>query len=320
MRVAKIIKTQALFVGAVIGAGFATGKELVTFYGEYALFSIFFSGILLGLLSSLFMYFGKYNCGNILPKFVKKCVDWASVLAVVMSFVTMCAGMQELADSFSGGVELALICTLVVLIGISKTNLIDWLNNFVVVAIVATLLFFLPKAKFEWGGGIDFCRSVGYCGLNIMLGGMAIEQEGQDMRDVDILIVGMTSGVILSVMMSIAYSLSIEHFWASMPMLIFGKIYGYEKLVVTLIGFAIFTTMIACARTLYAKNSIHIAQNDIFAIFLIGLCIVGKSLPFDICVRYFYGFVGAVGVVYLCIVLWCVIFWAVRSKIKSKIK
>ena len=308
-----------MFVGAVIGAGFATGKELVTFYGEYALFSIFFSGILLGIMGSLFMLYGKYNCAKILPKFLSKSIDMASMVAVVMSFVTMCAGMQELADDYASGAELALICTLVVLIFLTKVSLIDTLNNIVVVGIVAMLLFFLPKAHFEIGGKMQFCRSIGYCGLNIMLGGMTIQDEGRDMTDMDIWLVGLTSGTVLAGMMAISYSLSVEYMWAGMPMLQFGKTYGYERIVIVLIGFAIFTTMIACVRTLYAKNSIHIAQNNFFAISLVVLCLVGKELEFDMCVRYFYGFIGAVGVVYVCIVLLCVIAWAVQNKVKSKI-
>lgn len=307
MRVARIIKAQALFVGAVIGAGFATGKELVTFYGEYAMFSIFFSGILLGLMGSLFMFYGKYNCEKILPKPVKKIIEKSSKLAVVFSWITMCAGMQELANDYLNGVELALICTLIVLVCLPKSNAIEFLNNIVVLGIIVMLIFFSSKVKLNVEYEQHILRSLGYCGLNIMLGGMTVKDDGVDMKNIDILLVGILSGVVLAVLMSISYLLSIEHMWASMPMLQFGKQYGYEHLVVLMIGFSIFTTMIACARTLYAKNSIHIAQNENFGIRLVLLCLVGKALKFDACVRYFYSFIGAVGVVYLVVVIVCVI-------------
>ena len=62
----KTFRTAMLYVGAVIGAGFATGKEIVTFFGGKGIVSAIIAGLLLGVFCSVFLLCGKINCFAIL--------------------------------------------------------------------------------------------------------------------------------------------------------------------------------------------------------------------------------------------------------------
>ena len=65
-KLAEVIKIGSIFAGAVLGAGFAGGRELVTFFvrfGKYGLYSSVFAGILFLLIGSIILY-KAYSCSH----------------------------------------------------------------------------------------------------------------------------------------------------------------------------------------------------------------------------------------------------------------
>lgn len=48
------LKCAAVFIGTVIGAGFATGQEVLLYFGRSSIAVPIFSGILLGLFNAYF--------------------------------------------------------------------------------------------------------------------------------------------------------------------------------------------------------------------------------------------------------------------------
>ena len=52
----KVIKAVALFIGTVVGAGLASGKEIAVYFNGLNPLTTIFSGVFLGFFCSLFMF------------------------------------------------------------------------------------------------------------------------------------------------------------------------------------------------------------------------------------------------------------------------
>ena len=127
------IKTTSLYIGSVIGAGFATGQEILQFYISYGYFGLL--GILVTTI--LFAYFGtlvlllsvKHKTSgyhellpHILGKYGSKIVDKLSLLMLITSLGVMFAGSGAVFSESSGswsklGIFTTALITVIVIIG-----------------------------------------------------------------------------------------------------------------------------------------------------------------------------------------------------------
>ena len=89
----RIFKLVFLFVGVVIGAGFATGSEIVLYFKNSGYISVVISGIIMGLLSIAFCYFGKLQSKYKIMKNLTKIVVF---LSSIITYCIMISGTSEL--------------------------------------------------------------------------------------------------------------------------------------------------------------------------------------------------------------------------------
>ena len=68
------------FVGTMVGAGFASGREVAAFFGETSLFGVVLAGLLTGALSFVFMELGRLSKGDIMGGFFGKAACLCRIL------------------------------------------------------------------------------------------------------------------------------------------------------------------------------------------------------------------------------------------------
>ena len=139
MRTSYILKTVCIFVGAVVGAGFATGREIIVFFGDLGILSPVLAGVLMGAFAGLFIAAGKTVArlgkdGSIAATAARGgfcCVNVVGVAATVLIFATMTTGLEQLLARLTGvehlGVAAALAAVALAgkdLRGVGAVNLI----------------------------------------------------------------------------------------------------------------------------------------------------------------------------------------------------
>lgn len=101
------IKIAAIYIGTVIGAGFASGREIVEFFGVYGsrgLWGMYISGVLFSLLGSMIlvkMYDYKIKSLDQLlemffPKYIKIIIDILIIISLYTGFSIMVSGSGAL--------------------------------------------------------------------------------------------------------------------------------------------------------------------------------------------------------------------------------
>ena len=101
MKVLRCLQICFIYIGSIIGAGFATGREIMLYFGKSGMLSGVIAGILMGILCGLFLWsaksFAKLKSSK--SSFLRgicvliKVVLWICTLA---SFVCMVSGCEEI--------------------------------------------------------------------------------------------------------------------------------------------------------------------------------------------------------------------------------
>ncbi|PRX31839.1 putative membrane protein YkvI [Orenia metallireducens] len=158
MKINKSLQIAVTYIGAVIGAGFASGQEILQFfviYGSNGLLGIIFSGLLFIILGLLIVQISHTLKSNnykelfysIAGKKFGFIADLILTLFLLGSLIVMLAGSKEIFNQFFNyKINFGLILTIIVIIwsnyygveGIMKLNLI--LIPLLLVIIVAVLL------------------------------------------------------------------------------------------------------------------------------------------------------------------------------------
>lgn len=124
------IKIAAIYIGTVIGAGFASGREIVEFFGVYGvkgLWGIYIVGVLFSILGSIVLCkIYKYKINNLnelleifLPKGIKGFIDIFIVMALYTGFSIMVSGSgalfkENLNLSYNIGIIVMLVLSFIV--------------------------------------------------------------------------------------------------------------------------------------------------------------------------------------------------------------
>lgn len=341
VRVPRTFKAVALFIGTSIGAGFSTGREIALFFGDASPLNVAFSAVFTALLCFLFMSAGK---NNLIPR--TPAVQFFIAVAALISLCAMLAGSELILHKLTTapllGLLFAVAGAIIVVAGIEK---IKFLNTICVplILIMIAVLFFMTDNP-EYSSGFLFFKPLLYSGLDVLLAGVVISDEGKDMTYKQI---GLSSVLICILMFVILYMLQsvvlTDTSHSAMPVYTIASALGVKWVCGLLISAAIFTTLVSSLHVATEKvryfterfdkdkfkanklNKISVLAKDdnrayvVFGILLFSYPI--SFLGFETIVDYGYPFVSACGVGFTALILIKFIILTVqKNKLKKEFK
>ncbi len=241
----KAIKISMLFVGAVIGAGFASGKEISTFFGGISPISATLSGFYIALLLMLFMFHGKKSTqkNNIFYNFL-------ILLASVVSVSAMLSASQSLFEMWFSfplsSLFFGFLSSLIVYFGINKIKIA---NVLAVPAIIVIIIVIFSKEPTLTTGSPSFLHPLAYSMMNLFLVSDLAEKEGKDASTKEIVLSTIITGVSLSLMIFLIHQL-VNGMQTEMPLLDISKKFHIEDICAILMLLAVFTTLVSSQKVL----------------------------------------------------------------------
>lgn len=285
------IKIAFFFIGAMIGAGFSSGSELMVFFGESGIAGVLISAVFIGLLVFFFQYMSVVF--NNYPK-VKKVVDWLMVLSSIISFIAMTAGANEvIMDTFrvnNIGVISALAVSVMCLFSM---KFLKNVNAVVVPLIVVLMILIIAKTDLlPLPTGVSIFRSASYAAMNVLLGGYLLSTECAKKKTKDKVIIAVIITVVVAAMMIIVYLISQEAKFSDMPVFEVARRYEMATVSGIIIYLAIFSTLIGAGKVIF-DNLFHFTKSKWVALIsLIIISLIGRSVGFGFMVRTFYPITG----------------------------
>ena len=333
----RALSVSMLIVGTMIGAGFASGKEVVTFFGDVPnMFIALITGVMVFGCSVLFLFVGrrvkKTDIGEVNGAVFGKLRPLADVFMLFNSMTVlgaMLAGTDSLASEFIdilpvASIVMGLLCAVIAVKGLSgviKANavLVPIMIGFLCVCSVAAIEFPFRAQT----GSINMYSIVLYVSMNMILGGGVLTTVHKLSPREIILASAIAATVIAALLMCIMGALqSCAAAYADMPILLIalknGRIMYFVAIPV--IAASIFTTMLSAFKSVY-DYVLGFFKHKIIAAgtVLVGGLFVG-AFGFSNVVGTLYPIIGIIGLLYLACNCWYLIRTRVKREVKRKAK
>ena len=299
MAIIKILKISFLYIGTVIGAGFATGKELTVFFKDTSTITLVLGGICLGLFCGYYLYLGKNISDDLSVIVFKKysgvfdfIVFWSTFFVFVSMFDTSDIVLNNFNIKYGG--YISIIFTLFsAVIGISFIKKINFLVIPLIVVMVAVIFSKHPTIS---GGTISVFSPILYAGMNIMLAGFVIKNEGKGLTNKQIIATTIISSIILSILMILIYQI-VKGSNDIMPLLSVAKKYNIDAIASIVIYLAILTTALSSGIICLDYLNKFTNSKIYSAVILFLLAIPFKIyLGFEKIVKFVYPIVSVLGI------------------------
>ena len=244
----KSLKTAFLYIGTAIGAGFSSGKEIALFFGEVSPLNVAVSSVFMSILCGFFLIAGKRR---LIPK--NKLIGLGISLSAGISLCAMCAGGEFVMHSMTGvpmlGLILAVIGGIIVVLGIEKIKIVNTVIVPLIVICVAIIFFKLDPQNHSLPFSV--AKPIAYSGLDVLLGGVIISEEGEKLSYKEII---MSCAIICVCLFGLLFMLQTvvlaDDLHTSMPVLSVSEKFGLKAICGVLIAGAIFTTLVSSLKIL----------------------------------------------------------------------
>lgn len=297
------VRVASVFIGAIVGAGFATGKEIVLFFEDGGYLAPLVTGAVMGACSGIFLYIGKTA-----SSFYDKLRDgrvfrfaWAAFVCVVelcmlLTVATMTGGMQRLfADSSWGrtaGFLTAALCVGLSSLGAKAVGRIN-LALVPVLAVLLCVLFFKSSGNAE---ALPFhpLKSANYLCMNMLLGGCLAVKDGKRATGRDIAVISAVCAAVLGIMTFFVYCAAIDYPDADMPVYALCKAKGLGAAGAVAVGIAVLTTLAGAAKSLGDGIYSLVPSKPAVTAALLLVTLASYGWNFAAAVELFYPFIAAV--------------------------
>lgn len=332
------LKVAATYIGTVVGAGFATGQEILQFFTKFGIMGlagILVSTIMFILFGYIIMDLGKKLGAHSHLEIIKysdngmtgKIVDSIITFFLFGSFTSMIAGTGALfiqqfgLTSLMGNILMAVITAVTVLTGINGViNSISFVVPFLLAAVIGTSLFSITGSPPNFtsslvpsGGSIIISNwllsSILYVSYNIIISVAILGPLGAEAKDRRAVKIGAILGGLGlglgSVMIFLALSGNIsEIINLEVPMIyVAGKISYPAQLAYAVVLIAeIYTTAVGSLYGFVSRitNIQRFSLNSVLIVTLTTIAaLLASQFGFSNLVKYYYPLVGYGGIVFL---------------------
>ena len=244
-------RVAALFVGSVVGAGFATGQEIALFFGGGSPLGPVLAAAFMGAACFVFTEVG-------VPK-GSRIFDVVVAAASFVVYAAMIAAAEEvLFPLFSVRGLSVLLAVGSALLTIRGAEKMKWLNLVAVPLMIAVVIAVGSRAGAPQGGATSLLSPFAYGAMNMLFSGALMASEGERLsRRERILTSALSAGMIL-VLLLFMYRAVAALPKVSMPFLTAAERLDMGALVPATLLLAIVTTMTSCNYLAAGELSHHI--------------------------------------------------------------
>lgn len=319
------LKCAAVFIGTVIGAGFATGQEVLLYFGRSSIAVPIFSGILLGLFNAYFLAIGaKFNDRineHMLQNKAKVLYDVCMFICAYITFIAMFSGVETLFVKIFD-IKYTSVAWVVAagFIAANGLRFMKGLNSVAVpVILLLTIVIFAYSDKEKASGAYNFFNGITYAAMNVMLSMGVMIRLGKTATKKTIWASGCATAVVMATMLALI-TLVVKKSGGEMPVYAAADKVGLKYAAGAVILLSVFTTMVSALETaaeIIAPDEKKKTTGVIF-VTLLSLPFVGL-FSFENIVDYYYPVVSGMGILIVIVLSVFVIFKKRDGKIKKSV-
>lgn len=319
------LKCAAVFIGTVIGAGFATGQEVLLYFGRSSIAVPIFSGILLGLFNAYFLAIGaKFNDRineHMLQNKAKALYDVCMFICAYITFIAMFSGVETLFVKIFD-IKYTSVAWVVAagFIAANGLRFMKGLNSVAVpVILLLTIVIFAYSDKEKASGAYNFFNGITYAAMNVMLSMGVMIRLGKTATKKTIWASGCATAVVMATMLALI-TLVVKKSGGEMPVYAAADKVGLKYAAGAVILLSVFTTMVSALETAAEIIAPDEKKKTTGVIFVTLLSLPFQGLfSFKDIVDYYYPVVSGMGILIVIVLSVFVIFKKRDGKIKKSV-
>ena len=324
-----VLKTVFLLLGTVIGAGFASGREVFMFFGSFnmgALFCILLCGVCFFLVCLMFLNVSdkaEFNC--FLKSKIGAVFNFIMIFIMLISVSALTAAITTSINVYVSFASLC-ICLFVVFRGI------EWLKgvNFVLVPIiVATLMIVSIKSSLS-GVFISLTKPLVYnaflyVGMNIFLASEVLVDASKSLTKNEKFWSAIISSILfvtILIVLTVGFSFGGINSSVEMPILYMSKKMSgiFSKIYLFVLWCGIFTTLISIVYSMKKKLESTFSFKGLTTVIFCMVAFCLSFFGFGKIVSIFYPLEGVIGAIYCAFIFIFVFVMRSHAQKSSKIK
>ena len=290
------MRTAALFVGSVVGAGFATGQEVRLFFGGDGVWSLVVASLFMAVCAFSFLSMGAR--GRELDARVTLGIDAVVSVSSFAVYAAMIAASEELLFAFTGVRGLSLL--LAVAVSVLASGRIGWLSglNLVAVPLMAVVIVWVGvRVGQVQTGAFHPVRALAYGGMNLLFSGALMIEEGGRLTFPERVTASVTAGIVTFLLLFFMWKCVCGTGTSSMPFLEAATRENLGTLASLALLLAIVTTMAGCAYLLIGRLTALTRDATLSVTLTTLLGYLLSLLGFAPIVTYTYPTVSALGLI-----------------------
>ena len=281
------------FVGTLIGAGFASGKEIATFLGNANGFTILLTALSIGLLSLPFTMLGALSHGNVIDAIFDKRREVGQIALRTINFImlgAMLGGAESiirLVANFSGGGFITAIFCIFAVRGGNK--LLKALNLLLMPIILTTIAVIRYFSGSPIDGSFTLISPLLYVGMNALCAGLIVGNMSEGVTPKDSVVIGVFITLFMAVALLLIRSAIIGYENTELPIIEVSKEVGIKPLG----GFIVYTSILTSAL-----SSLKLCATDkgtFNGLITVALAYLFSLIGFEKIINYAYPFIGVFG-------------------------
>lgn len=310
----KAFKTTFLYIGTAIGAGFSSGREIALFFGDVSPLNVAISSLFMSMFCGLFLIAGK---NHLIPK--GKLISFAIFVCASISLCAMLAGGDYIMFSMTGipvflGLAMTILGGIVVVLGIEKIKVVNSILVPLIIICIALLYAKLPPQNYTLP--FTLSKPFLYSGLDVLLGGVIISQEGEKLSYKEIFLsCALTCGFMFGMLYMLQTIVLADTNDSLMPVLAISQMLNLKPVCGVLIGVAIFTTLVSSLKIVSDYLSSNLSKSkrlhtlgapenkSIIVFFCLVVCYPLSFFGFNTIVDNLYPLISVCGVILTIIVI-----------------
>ena len=316
------------FAAALMGAGFASGQETVTFFAvfsQYGVVGIVIASVLIGLFGGVVSEYAlRFDCdyneivSRLFPCRVCRAVDVVTFSFSICTIAVMCACFGELCETFlglgraAGAFFLAVISATALLTGKEGSMKLNALLGIIIFIFAAALcLYLLGYREHQTFNAVDAAASgVVYAGYNLISAGAVLAAGRGFLRNRgDGYLMGVASGLMVLILLTLMWGIISVYYGkidlGELPMITLAMRESHTLAVIyaAVMGAAVFTT--ALSNGLCASQYIsNIAGRKYAVLICMALGFSMSGAGFSTLVATVYKYSGMIGMIIASVVVY----------------
>lgn len=290
----QIAAISCTFMGTVIGAGFASGREIALYFSHSSPFTPLLAGVCLGVLCYFFLELGRLYNGDFFVLFGKSRKIFLSVtkLCNIVVGCAMIAASEEVIYSLlsirGGGVITAALSVITLLCGTEKIKLLNVLIMPAVIIMVG-VLFFRSNTSFEFTK-LSIIPAFAYASMNIVTGGYFVSTLSGNSAKSGNVKAAVIVGVILSALLVCVYLIIQNTLTETMPLMSAAVLYNMGTAGNIVMYLAVFSSVVNSVAAVSCGKKTT-------AIFITAVILALSLLSFRKIVDIAYPIMGVIGLI-----------------------